>query len=94
MESWDIEARAWAVGASTERRFHSCQCHQWGTSGDISGSHAVQYVDGFTGAIVLLSSRFSGTPCLRDVIFHTQWCAILAMVAVQWPQFVCALKKS
>ncbi|KAF7317221.1 TRP domain-containing protein [Mycena chlorophos] len=31
--------------------------------------------------------RFS-TPCLRDVLFHTQWCAALAMVAVQWPAFV------
>ncbi|KAK7062337.1 membrane protein [Favolaschia claudopus] len=31
--------------------------------------------------------RFS-TPCLRDVLFHTQWCAALAMVAVQWPRFV------
>ncbi|KAJ6515243.1 hypothetical protein C8R45DRAFT_887948 [Mycena sanguinolenta] len=30
--------------------------------------------------------RFS-TPCLRDVLFHTQWCAALAMVAVQWPPF-------
>ncbi|KAJ7755790.1 hypothetical protein B0H16DRAFT_1315397 [Mycena metata] len=30
--------------------------------------------------------RFS-TPCLRDVLFHTQWCAALAMVAVQWPAF-------
>ncbi|KAH9482301.1 hypothetical protein JR316_0004399 [Psilocybe cubensis] len=28
------------------------------------------------------------TPSMRDVIFHTQWCAILAMVAVEWPQFV------
>ncbi|KAF9534607.1 hypothetical protein CPB83DRAFT_901584 [Crepidotus variabilis] len=28
------------------------------------------------------------TPSLRDVIFHTQWCAVLAMVAVEWPQFV------
>ncbi|KAJ7682056.1 hypothetical protein DFH06DRAFT_286322 [Mycena polygramma] len=31
--------------------------------------------------------RFS-TPCLRDVLFHTQWCAVLAMIAVQWPPFV------
>ncbi|KAG8956675.1 hypothetical protein FRC04_000153 [Tulasnella sp. 424] len=30
--------------------------------------------------------RFS-TPSLRDIIFHTQWCAGLAMVAVQWPGF-------
>ncbi|KAF9450173.1 hypothetical protein P691DRAFT_665912 [Macrolepiota fuliginosa MF-IS2] len=28
------------------------------------------------------------TPSMRDVIFHTQWCAALAMVAVQWPPFV------
>ncbi|PCH40942.1 hypothetical protein WOLCODRAFT_137091 [Wolfiporia cocos MD-104 SS10] len=28
------------------------------------------------------------TPSLRDIIFHTQWCAALAMVAVQWPTFV------
>ena len=27
---------------------------------------------------------------MRDIIFHTQWCAALSMVAVQWPVFVCA----
>jgi hypothetical protein len=29
------------------------------------------------------------TPSMRDVFFHTQWCAALAMVAVQWPEFIC-----
>ena len=29
------------------------------------------------------------TPSLRDIVFHSQWCAALAMVAVRWPQFVC-----
>ncbi|KAL0574202.1 hypothetical protein V5O48_007743, partial [Marasmius crinis-equi] len=28
------------------------------------------------------------TPSMRDVVFHTQWCAVLSMVAVQWPAFV------
>ena len=28
------------------------------------------------------------TPSMRDV-FHTQRCATLAMVAVQWPEFIC-----
>ncbi|KAK1224510.1 hypothetical protein PQX77_012589 [Marasmius sp. AFHP31] len=28
------------------------------------------------------------TPSMRDVIFHTQWCAVLSMVAVQWPTFI------
>ncbi|KZT05573.1 uncharacterized protein LAESUDRAFT_813388 [Laetiporus sulphureus 93-53] len=28
------------------------------------------------------------TPSLRDIIFHTQWCATLAMVAVKWPGFI------
>ncbi|KAH9960519.1 hypothetical protein BC827DRAFT_1208355 [Russula dissimulans] len=28
------------------------------------------------------------TPSLRDIFFHTQWCAALAMVAVQWPEFI------
>lgn len=31
------------------------------------------------------------TPSLRDIIFHTQWCAALAMVAVEWPQFACKI---
>ena len=31
---------------------------------------------------------------MRDVIFHTQWCALLATVAVEWPQFVCMLTPS
>ena len=29
------------------------------------------------------------TPSLRDIVFHCQWCAALAMVAIRWPQFVC-----
>ncbi|KAI6100227.1 hypothetical protein F5141DRAFT_325682 [Pisolithus sp. B1] len=28
------------------------------------------------------------SPSLRDIMIHTQWCAALAMVAVQWPPFV------
>jgi hypothetical protein len=28
------------------------------------------------------------TPSMRDVVLHTQWCAALAMVAVQWPRYV------
>ncbi|KAI0068554.1 hypothetical protein BV25DRAFT_10048 [Artomyces pyxidatus] len=31
------------------------------------------------------------TPSMRDIFFHTQWCAAVAMVAVQWPNFVCEL---
>ena len=31
---------------------------------------------------------------MRDVIFHTQWCALLATVAVEWPQFVCTSSPS
>lgn len=27
------------------------------------------------------------SPSMRDIIFHSQWCAALAMVAVQWPTF-------
>ncbi|GJJ07334.1 hypothetical protein Clacol_001535 [Clathrus columnatus] len=30
--------------------------------------------------------RFS-TPSMRDIIFHTQWCTLLGMVAVQWSPF-------
>jgi hypothetical protein len=54
----------------------------------------------FGEVIVILSivnqsnTRFEGTPSLRDIIFHTQWCASLAMVAVQWPEFVCELISS
>ncbi|KAL4081472.1 hypothetical protein V8B97DRAFT_31318 [Scleroderma yunnanense] len=28
------------------------------------------------------------SPSLRDIMVHTQWCAALAMIAVQWPPFV------
>ncbi|PFH47802.1 hypothetical protein AMATHDRAFT_66795 [Amanita thiersii Skay4041] len=28
------------------------------------------------------------TPSMRDIIFHTQWCSALVMVAVEWPAFV------
>ncbi|KAF8450235.1 hypothetical protein L210DRAFT_3386287 [Boletus edulis BED1] len=28
------------------------------------------------------------SPSLRDIMMHTQWCAALSMVAVQWPPFI------
>ncbi|KAL1734429.1 hypothetical protein EV714DRAFT_245374 [Schizophyllum commune] len=28
------------------------------------------------------------TPSLRDVLWHSQWCTSLAMIAVQWPPFI------
>ncbi|KZW04142.1 hypothetical protein EXIGLDRAFT_828063 [Exidia glandulosa HHB12029] len=50
---------------------------------------------GFICVSALSGERFSVTPALlrfctpaaRDILFHTQWCASLAMVAVQWPDF-------
>lgn len=36
-----------------------------------------------------LKRSVKATPSMRDIIFHTQWCAGLAMVAVQWPGFAC-----
>lgn len=51
---------------------------------------------GFILASAISGERFSTSPALmrfcspslRDIIFHTQWCAALAMVAVQWPPFI------
>lgn len=34
-------------------------------------------------------SLAQGSPSMRDIIFHTQWCAALSMVAVEWPAFAC-----
>ncbi|KAH7931184.1 hypothetical protein BV22DRAFT_1076964 [Leucogyrophana mollusca] len=55
----------------------------------------------FESAGFILASAISGerlatspalmrfcSPSLRDVVFHTQWCAALSMVAVQWPNFI------
>jgi hypothetical protein len=41
------------------------------------------------GSSGLTYSSTLGTPSMRDIFFHTQWCAALAMVAVQWPRYVC-----
>ncbi|KAI0322495.1 hypothetical protein OF83DRAFT_1049176 [Amylostereum chailletii] len=41
--------------------------------------------EGFAKSPALL--RFA-TPSLRDIFFHTQWCAVVSMVAVDWPEFV------
>lgn len=38
---------------------------------------------------VVRAHRFAGTPSMRDVVFHTQWCALLGMLSVQWPRFAC-----
>ncbi|OAX43236.1 hypothetical protein K503DRAFT_681582 [Rhizopogon vinicolor AM-OR11-026] len=51
---------------------------------------------GFILASAISGERFSTSPALmrfcspslRDIVFHTQWCAALAMVAVQWPPFI------
>lgn len=36
---------------------------------------------------MLIKYRFTVTPGFRDVIWHLQFCAVLAMIAVQWPEF-------
>ncbi|TDL29388.1 hypothetical protein BD410DRAFT_710678 [Rickenella mellea] len=28
-----------------------------------------------------------GTPSMRDIVFHTQWCTAVGMMALQWPTF-------
>lgn len=33
------------------------------------------------------------TPGFRDIIFHTQFCCMLGMLAVKWPPLVCKLTK-
>ncbi|KAG6910813.1 hypothetical protein DXG01_007702 [Tephrocybe rancida] len=51
---------------------------------------------GFIVASAISGERFATspalmrfcTPSMRDIVFHTQWCAVLAMVAVEWPPFV------
>ncbi|KAJ9102590.1 hypothetical protein QFC21_002991 [Naganishia friedmannii] len=52
---------------------------KWGTMlvSGVSGERL-----GFSGALL----RFI-TPGFRDVIWHLQFCAVLAMVAVDWPEF-------
>ncbi|KAF8524760.1 hypothetical protein JB92DRAFT_3109283 [Gautieria morchelliformis] len=50
---------------------------------------------GFVAASAISGERFAsspallrfGTPSMRDVLFHTQWCALLGMLTVQWPRF-------
>lgn len=51
---------------------------------------------GYILASAISGERFSSSPALvrfctpsfRDLVFHAQWCTILAMIAVQWPHFV------
>ncbi|OBZ70432.1 hypothetical protein A0H81_09679 [Grifola frondosa] len=69
----------------------------WGRGSTRSGSGLWSRVEsaGFILASALSGERFASspalmrfcTPSLRDVMFHTQWCAALSMVAVQWPAF-------
>nr|VWO96100.1 Regulator Ustilago maydis 1 protein [Ganoderma boninense] len=68
----------------------------WGR-GSAGGSGVLAKVEGvgFILASALSGERFASspalmrfcTPSLRDIVFHTQWCAALSMVAVQWPTF-------
>jgi len=51
----------------------------------------IRFCQFFLASCPFPSDNRQGTPSLRDVIFHTQWCAALAMVAVQWPSFICEL---
>ncbi|KAI0677278.1 hypothetical protein C8Q78DRAFT_1073993 [Trametes maxima] len=69
----------------------------WGRGSSRGGDGVVAKLEsaGFILASALSGERFASspalmrfcTPSLRDIIFHTQWCAALAMVAVQWPMF-------
>ncbi|OJT05400.1 hypothetical protein TRAPUB_3841 [Trametes pubescens] len=69
----------------------------WGRGSSRGGSGVLAKLEsaGFVFASALSGERFASspalmrfcTPSLRDIIFHTQWCAALSMVAVQWPMF-------
>ncbi|KAH8118400.1 hypothetical protein DFH11DRAFT_1567211 [Phellopilus nigrolimitatus] len=69
----------------------------WGRGGTGSSRSIWSRVEGagYILASAISGERFASTPALmrfatpsmRDVIFHTQFCAILGMVAVQWPVF-------
>ncbi|KAL7282609.1 hypothetical protein ACG7TL_004081 [Trametes sanguinea] len=69
----------------------------WGRGSSRGGTGVLAKIEsaGFILASALSGERFASspalmrfcTPSLRDIIFHTQWCAALAMVAVQWPMF-------
>ncbi|KAL4247126.1 Transient receptor potential channel Flc/Pkd2-like protein [Abortiporus biennis] len=70
----------------------------WGRGATRSGPGVWARIEsaGFILASAISGERFATspalmrfcTPSLRDIIFHTQWCAALSMVAVQWPDFV------
>ncbi|THH16421.1 hypothetical protein EW146_g4219 [Bondarzewia mesenterica] len=64
----------------------------WSGRGCLSGLENAGFVlasaisgEGLAKSPALL--RFA-TPSMRDIFFHTQWCAALAMVAVDWPSFI------
>ncbi|KAI5123407.1 hypothetical protein M0805_006113 [Coniferiporia weirii] len=69
----------------------------WGRGGTGSSRGVWPHLEGagYILASAISGERFSTTPALlrfstpsmRDIIFHTQFCAILGMVAVQWPVF-------
>ncbi|TBU33070.1 hypothetical protein BD311DRAFT_652998 [Dichomitus squalens] len=69
----------------------------WGRGSSRGGNGFLARVEGagFVLASALSGERFASspalmrfcTPSLRDIVFHTQWCAVLSMVAVQWPMF-------
>lgn len=62
----------------------------WGKRGGAGRRWGTMVISGLSGERVGVSGgllRFI-TPGFRDVIFHLQFCAILAMVAVNWPPFV------
>ncbi|VDB97107.1 unnamed protein product [Peniophora sp. CBMAI 1063] len=70
----------------------------WGRRAGWSGRGTWARVEtlGFVVASAVSGEAFAKTPALlrfvtpsmRDIFFHTQWCAAVGMVAVQWPQFV------
>ncbi|TFK94240.1 hypothetical protein K466DRAFT_476955 [Polyporus arcularius HHB13444] len=69
----------------------------WGRGSSMGGSGILARIEGagFILASALSGERFASspalmrfcTPSLRDIVFHTQWCAALSMIAVQWPMF-------
>ncbi|KAH9943196.1 uncharacterized protein BXZ73DRAFT_40772 [Epithele typhae] len=69
----------------------------WGRGSATAGNGVLARIDsvGFVMASALSGEKFASapalmrfcTPSMRDIIFHTQWCAALSMVAVQWPMF-------
>lgn len=89
-----------SMGVRVEGVKKEARMRKWGTmiisslSGErltVSGG-LLRFGESMPIVIIRVSRSYSVTPGVTEILHHIQYCTILSMIAVSWPQFACTYR--